>query len=85
MQQLAGVFLDVEPGDANLHPAAIGGLEADTAPGGERLIELRDLVTLRQIGIEIVLAGEDAGLMHGAPQREGAAYRQADRLGVGNR
>ena len=39
------------------------------AAGGQRLLVLRDLIALRQIGIEIVLAGKDAPRVHRAPQR----------------
>jgi hypothetical protein len=84
VQQLTRVFLDMEASDAYLHSAPLRRVEADAATGGERPVELRDLVPLGQIGIEIVLPGEDAGFMHRASQREGAADRQTDRLGIGD-
>ena len=42
---------------------------ADAAAGGQRLVELGDLVALGQVRIEIVLAREDRRLVHGASQR----------------
>src|ERR1039457_3942127 len=39
---------------------------------GHRLVILRDLVALRQIGVEIILAGESRDSAHLAAQREGA-------------
>jgi hypothetical protein len=47
MQQLARIFLDMEPGDAYLYPAALGRLECHGPAGGQRPVELGDLVTLR--------------------------------------
>ena len=56
-------------------PAALRRVEVDPPAGGERLVELRDLIALRQIGIEIVLAGEDAG--RGAPCSRARGRRAA--------
>ena len=52
---LSGVFFEVQPRDADaFRPSADVDLQPTVL--GERLIELRDLVTLRQVGIEVVLA-----------------------------
>jgi hypothetical protein len=38
---------------------AFGGHDFELAVGGKRLIVLRDLITLRQVRIEIILASKD--------------------------
>ena len=58
----------------------LGGLDFDVAVLGERLIELRDLVALRQVGIEVVLAGEDRALAHLAVQGSRGQHGKLDRL-----
>ena len=71
----------------------------DPAVLGDGLVELRDLVALGQVGIEVVLAGEDGALAHlavdgqsgqrgeldglGVEHRQGAGQAQADRADVG--
>jgi hypothetical protein len=76
MEQLARVFFHVDAADADL---------ADAAVGGDRLVELRDLVPLRQIGIEVVLAREDGALVHQAAGGERDPHRQLDRLAIEHR
>ena len=49
---------------------AIGRHDFEDAISGERLIVLRDLITLRQVGIKIILASEDGSLVDVQPQRE---------------
>src|SRR5438874_12745393 len=76
MQQLAGVFLHVNAPDANIiyFPA-----------GGERAIELRDLISLRKVGIEIVFAREDRSLVNFALRRECHPNRELDRFSIEHR
>src|SRR5437016_4269305 len=50
MQQLAGVFFHVNAQQADV---------VDAPAGRQRPIELRDLISLRQVGIKVILAGED--------------------------
>ena len=45
------------------------GLDFDVAMLGQRLVVLRNLVALGQVGIEVVLAGEDRSLVGSAVQR----------------
>src|SRR5258705_12941949 len=80
---LAGVFLDVQPDDRGVDDAALGREEREGAVGGERLIELRDLVALGEIGIEIILARKDALRMHRAAECERAADGETDGGAVG--
>ena len=47
------------------------------AAGRERLLVLRDLVALRQVGIEVVLAREDRRLVDRAAERERRADRES--------
>ena len=58
VQGLAGVLLEMHPRDADTHRARRPG-EFDRALARERLLVLRDLIALRQVGIEVVLARED--------------------------
>src|SRR5690606_5672210 len=55
------------------------------ALGCQRLVELRDLVALGQVGIEVVLARENAGLVHLATERQRRARGQGDGPLVGHR
>ena len=55
----AGVFLHMNPRQANAFFHAIH-FDVDMTAGANRQFVLTDLITLRQIRIEIVFAGEDA-------------------------
>ena len=71
----------------------------DPAMLGQRLVELRNLIALGQVGIEVILAGEDGALAHLAvdgqrgqrgeldglliQHRQRAGQSQADRADVG--
>ena len=59
--------------------------DLDAPVGRERLVELRDLISLRQIGIEIVLAREDRRRVDRAAERERGAHRQLDGVLVEHR
>ena len=59
VQRLAGVLLEMQALDADLHGLAIGHVDDDLALADDRRFVLADLIALRQIGIEIVLAVED--------------------------
>ena len=59
--------------------------ERQAAALGERAIELADLVALRQIGVEVVLAREDGGLPQVAVEGESQRGREVDRLTVQER
>ena len=68
MHVLAGVFFEVQTSDPDLFRTPLdgmtgvvtfGGHDLEFAVGRERLIVLRDLIALRQIWIEVILARED--------------------------
>ena len=59
VQRLAGVLLEMQPLDADFDPLGRRHIDGDDALADDRALILRDLIALRQIGIEIVLAIED--------------------------
>src|SRR5215470_7929696 len=77
MQALAGVFFEVNPGDADLLLASFGR-DFDEAEFGQWLVVLRDLVSLWEIGIEVVLTGKDRGLVEAAVQGHGGQRGELD-------
>ena len=77
---LAGVLFEVGALDADAR--AVGQVEE--AVDVERLVVLADLVRLRHVGIEVVLAVERARLDR-AVQGQADAHRQLDRLPVEHR
>ena len=62
VEALAGVFFHVEAGDADAFGVAVGVGDDEVAVLGDGLVELGDLIALGAVGVEVVLAGEDAGL-----------------------
>src|SRR5208337_1732336 len=68
VKALAGVFFHVHASDANALGAA-SSRNLDVAVFGQRLVVLRNLVALGQVGIEVVLAGEDRSLVDPAVKR----------------
>src|SRR6516165_2430910 len=60
VQALAGILLEMQPGDADLAHGPVGHVQTDPAVSDNRLLILRDLITGRQVGIKVVLALEDA-------------------------
>ena len=87
MQRLAGVLfhVDARDADAAARPSRAG--ELDDAAGRERLLVLRDLIALRQVRIEVVLAREDRRLVDPAAERErrrGCAKSTAARFSTGS-
>ena len=57
----------------------------DPAVLGQRLVELRNLVALGQVGIEIILAGEDGALAHLAVDGQRSQRGKLDGLRVQHR
>ena len=58
VQRLAGVLLEMQPLDADRTSSPSGSVDHDLALADDRRLVLADLVALRQVGIEIVLAVE---------------------------
>ena len=78
MQRLAGVFLEVDTTDA--HAARLAAaLELDHAGRRDRQLVLRDLIALRQVRIEVVLAREDGCPVNRAAESQRRANRVVDR------
>src|SRR5262245_7933302 len=80
MQRLAGVFLEVGPREA--HALA---LYPDRSPLHYGLLVLADLVALRQVGVEVVLAREDRAAVDRAADREAETDRVLERAAVEHR
>ena len=58
VQALAGVLLEMQPLDADGDRLAVVEIDDHLALAHDRLLVLADLIALRQIGIEIILAVE---------------------------
>src|SRR6478752_873738 len=71
----------MRPGDPD-RDAAVVARHDELPAGTERLVVLADLVRLRQVGIEVVLAVEDSALGDGAVEREPELDRLFDRAPV---
>ncbi|CAB4870234.1 unannotated protein [freshwater metagenome] len=73
MRQFSGVFLHVRALDGNCHDISIVEFDLERPFERNRFVELRDLVILGEVGVEIVLPGEPAGLgdltPEGKPER----------------
>src|SRR5947209_1081122 len=67
MQALSRIFFHVKSRDAD----ALTVCEFDGAMLRERFVVLRDLISLGQVRIEVVLAREDAALVDRALERKG--------------
>src|SRR5205814_5169436 len=78
---LRRVLLEVRALDPDLVVAA-GGRQQEASAAAERLLVLADLIALRQVGIEVVLAREDGVLRDLALEREPELDRVLDRLRV---
>ena len=90
MDRLAGILLKVQPldADADVLQLAVAiriDLHDHLALADDRLVELGDLVALRQVGVEIVLAGEDRALVDLRLQPETGAHGLGDAFLVDHR
>jgi len=79
---LARVFLQVRADEAHRLEVAVIVVDLDAAADAERLIELTDLIALRQVGIEVVLAVPLRDFRDLAAEREPGADGQPDRLAI---
>ena len=84
VDRLAGVLLQVQALDADLQRGAVD-IDLHLALADNRLLELRDLIALRQIGIEVVLAVEDRHQIDLRLQSEPRAHGLGDALLVDHR
>ncbi len=91
---LAGVFFEMQARDLHGHRppvvrvagfVAIGGHDLKGAVCRKRLIVLRDLIALGQVGIKIILAREDRSLVDVQSQRQRCARAEFDRAPIQHR
>ena len=78
MQQLARILLQMQPLDADGEAFAAGKLDLNFALAHDRRFVLADLVALRRIRIEIVLAVEHRTQIDLRVQPEAGAHRLRD-------
>ena len=81
VQRLRGVFLEVRPRDPDLGDA-VWPRQPNKTVDAKRLVVLGDLVALRVVRVEVVLAVEDGVLCDLAAEREPEPDRPLDRLPV---
>ena len=84
VDRLGRVLLEVRADDADL-TVAVGARHDEAALRGERDVVLGDLVALRQVGIEVVLAVEERAVGDLAVERETELDRPLDRRPVRHR
>ena len=81
VRRLAGVLLEVDARER--HGARVRGRPDVEEPAGhDRLVVLRNLIVLRHVRVEVVLAREDRALVHGRPEREPEARHGRHRARV---
>ena len=85
VDRFAGVLLEMQPLDADLDLALGAHVEQHFALADDGVLELGDLVALRQVGIEIVLAVEDRALVDLRLEPEAGAHRLAHAFLVDHR
>ncbi len=89
VHQLARVLLDMDaldPDDLVFGNARLlVRLDRQRTLAHQRMVELRNLVALRQVGVEVVLAVEPAPAVDRRLDRHPGAHRLADALAVGHR
>src|SRR6202030_1832266 len=86
VNRLAGILFHVQARYADLDVVSVLVFsDGDGSPSRERLIDLRDLVTARQVGIEIILAREYGDGIDSASEPECRSRCQLDSLLVQNR
>ncbi len=84
VDRLAGVLLQMQALDADLHRLAVD-VDLDLALADDRLLVLADLIALRQVGVEVVLAVEHASEVDRRLEAEPGAHGLRDALGVDHR
>ena len=79
VDRLAGVLLQVQPLDADSSTRlAVGSVDLHLALADDRLLVLRDLIALRQVGIEVVLAVEHGDEVDLRVEPQARAHRLRD-------
>ena len=85
VQAFAGVLLEMQPLDADGHRLAAVEIDDHLALAHDRLVVLADLVALRQVGIEIILAVEHRLQIDLGVEAEPRAHRLPDTFLVDHR
>ena len=85
VQRFSGVLFEMQPLDPDGHGLAVGQIDDDLALAHEWRFVLADLITRRQIGIEIVLAVEHRFQIDPRLEPETGADRLLDALLVDHR
>ena len=80
VQRLPRVLLHVDAREPDPLRAAVDG-NLESSAERQRPLVLRDLIALRQVRIEVVLAGEDRLGLNGAAQRQRGLDRVIDAAG----
>ena len=78
MQRLAGVLLEMQPLDTDPHGLTVRQIDDHLAFSDERRFVLADLITLREIGIKVVLAVEHRFQVDPRREPEAGAHRLFD-------
>ena len=81
----AGVLLEVGADELDVAAGAAFRLDGDSPPRRDRVLVLADLVALRQVRVEVVLAREDASGGDAGADREAEPDRHPHRLAVEHR
>jgi hypothetical protein len=84
VHQLAGILLDMNPLDTDDFLTLIG-FDGQRSLAHDRMIKLRNLIALRQIGIEIILAIEAAPVMDFGIDGQPGTYRLLHAFAVQHR
>ncbi len=85
VQRLARVLFQVGPGDADLLEGPVLQQDLDLTLADDGVLVLADLVALRQVGVEIILTGEDRTLRHLRVDRLAEAHGESHRLAIEHR
>ena len=82
VQRLAGILLQVRARDIDALDAAVVEQDVDRPAADDRQFVLADLVTLGQVGVEVILAREDRAPRHAGVDCQPEFHRHAYRLGI---
>src|SRR5881392_1834776 len=85
VQALARILFQMRAGEANLDLASRGGEDHDLSALYDGNLVLTDLIALRQVGIEVVLAREHAPLVDRSADGQAKADGALDRALVQHR
>ena len=85
VQRLAGVLLQMQPGDADLAGGAVGKLDVDFSLADDGVLVLADLIAGGQVGVEIVLPVKAADQIDPRVQAKAGAHGLDHGLAVQHR